>query len=319
MLSACLLINAKSLMSSQSDGSTKAIFYALGANGGIAISKFAAAAFTGSGAMLAEAIHSLADCVNQIFLLVGLKEAQRPVDASHPMGYGRVVYFWAMMVALLLFFMGGVFSVIEGIKHLEHPEPIKSPLVAIAVLGISVLLEGFSLYGAMREIRKISGDKSFFQWFRETRQSELMVVAGEDIAALAGLAIAFFAVVLTVITGNSFWDAAGSILVGILLMAVAFFVIREVKAMITGESAAPEVNAAIKTHINNHPQVDHVINLITLQWGEQLMIAVQAKMQPQTSDRALIDAINEVEESLQEEWPQARWCFFEPDIDSSKE
>ncbi|WP_422961965.1 cation diffusion facilitator family transporter [Undibacterium sp. Xuan67W] len=306
-------------MSSQSDGSTKAIFYALGANGGIAISKFAAAAFTGSGAMLAEAIHSLADCVNQIFLLVGLKEAQRPVDASHPMGYGRVVYFWAMMVALLLFFMGGVFSVIEGIKHLEHPEPIKSPLVAIAVLGISVLLEGFSLYGAMREIRKISGDKSFFQWFRETRQSELMVVAGEDIAALAGLAIAFFAVVLTVITGNSFWDAAGSILVGILLMAVAFFVIREVKAMITGESAAPEVNAAIKTHINNHPQVDHVINLITLQWGEQLMIAVQAKMQPQTSDRALIDAINEVEESLQEEWPQARWCFFEPDIDSSKE
>ncbi|MFZ6843664.1 cation diffusion facilitator family transporter [Undibacterium sp. RuTC16W] len=306
-------------MSSQSEGSTKAIFYALGANGGIAISKFAAAAFTGSGAMLAEAIHSLADCVNQIFLLVGLKEAQRPVDASHPMGYGRVVYFWAMMVALLLFFMGGAFSVIEGIKHLEHPEPIKSPLVAIAVLGISVLLEGFSLYGAMKEIRKISGGKSFFKWFRETRQSELMVVAGEDIAALAGLAIAFFAVVLTVVTDNPFWDAAGSILVGILLMVVAFFVIREVKAMITGESSAPEVNAAIKSHINSHPQVDHVINLITLQWGEQLMIAVQAKMQPQTSDRALIDAINEVEESLQKEWPQAKWCFFEPDIDSSKE
>ncbi|MCU6434437.1 cation diffusion facilitator family transporter [Undibacterium sp. Jales W-56] len=306
-------------MSSHSDGSTKAIFYALGANGGIAISKFAAAAFTGSGAMLAEAIHSLADCVNQIFLLLGLKEAQRPVDASHPMGYGRVVYFWAMMVALLLFFMGGAFSVLEGIKHLDHPEPIKNPLVAIAVLGISVLLEGFSLYGAMKEIRKISGGKSFFTWFRETRQSELMVVAGEDIAALAGLAIAFFAVSLSVVTGNPFWDAAGSILVGILLMIIAFFVIREVKAMITGESAAPEVNAAIKAHIENHPQVDHVINLITLQWGDQLMIAVQAKMQAQASDVALIAAINEVEESLQEQWPHAKWCFFEPDIDSSKE
>lgn len=304
-------------MSSPSEGSTKAIFYALGANGGIAVSKFVAAAFTGSGAMLAEAIHSLADCVNQIFLLIGLKEAMRPIDEAHPMGYGRVVYFWAMMVALLLFFLGGAFSVLEGIKHLEHPEPISNPLVATIVLGVSVLLEGFSLYGAMKEIRKIALGKSFFTWFRETRQSELMVVAGEDIAALAGLAIAFIAVVLTVVTGNPVWDAIGTILVGVLLMTVAFFVIREVKAMITGESAAPEVNAAIKTHIEAHPHVDHVINLITLQWGEQLMIAVQAKMQPQSSDRALIDAINEVEASLQQQWPQAKWCFFEPDYDKS--
>ncbi|MFZ6741589.1 cation diffusion facilitator family transporter [Undibacterium sp. JH2W] len=304
-------------MSANSEGSTKAIFYALGANGGIALAKFGAAMFTASGAMLAEAIHSTADCINQIFLLIGLKEAKRAPDASHPMGYGRVVYFWAMMVALLLFFLGGAFSVMEGVERLKHPEPLKNPMVALVVLGISVALEAFSLYGAMQEIRKIAGGKSFFRWFRETRQSELMVVAGEDIAALAGLAVAFVAVVLSVVTGNPVWDAIGSIIVGCLLMAVAFFVIREVKAMITGESAAPEVNEAIRAHIEGHPQVEHVINLITLQWGEQLMIAVQAKMRPQGSDQALIAAINEVEDGIQINWPQAKWCFFEPDIDTT--
>ncbi|AMP09114.1 cation diffusion facilitator transporter family protein [Collimonas arenae] len=300
-------------MSSSSESSTKAIFYALGANGGIALAKFAAALFTGSGAMLAEGIHSLADCTNQVFLLIGLKEAKKPADVSHPMGYARVVYFWAMMVALLLFFVGGAFSVMKGIEHLSHPEPISNPLVALGVLGVSVVLEAFSLRGAMIEIRKISHGKSFMQWFRETRQSELMVVAGEDIAALAGLALAFVAVLLTVITGNPLWDAFGTIAVGALLMIVAVLVIREVKAMVTGESAAPEVHAAIKAQIEAHPGVASVRNLISLQWGEQVMIAVQAVMQPQPSDVALVDTINQIEAQIQERWPQVRWCFFEPD------
>ena len=302
------------LMASNTEGSTRAIFYALGANGGIALAKFFAAFLTGSGAMLAEAIHSVADCTNQVFLLIGMKEAKKPVDDGHPMGYGRVVYFWAMMVALLLFFVGGAFSVMEGIDHLRHPEPLRSVTIALVVLGISVVLESFSLYGAMREINQISHGKSFFTWFRETRQSELMVVAGEDIAALAGLTVAFVAVSATAVTGNPLWDALGSIVVGILLMVVALFVTREVKAMITGESAAPEVRAAIRAHIEARDEVDCVINLITLQWGEQLMIAVQAKMHPQASDTALIDAINAVEASIQRRWPQAKWCFFEPDV-----
>jgi cation diffusion facilitator family transporter len=301
-------------MSSHANGSIKAIFYALGANGGIAISKFAAALYTGSGAMLAESIHSLADCTNQVFLLIGLKEAKKPVTESHPMGYGRVVYFWAMMVALLLFFLGGAFSVMEGIERFRHPEPLSSPFIALGVLGISVVLEGFSLYGAMREIRKISAGKPFLRWFRETRQSELLVVAGEDIAALAGLALAFVAVGLTVVTGNPVWDACGSIAVGVLLMLVAVAITREVKAMITGESAAPEVHAAIRAHIEARPEVERVINLITLQWGEQVMIAVQARMRPQPSDRALIETINAIEDSIQTRWPQAKWCFFEPDF-----
>lgn len=306
-------------MSSHSESSTKAIFYALGANGGIAIAKFAAALYTGSGAMLAEAIHSVADCINQLFLLIGLRESKKPANDAHPLGYGRVVYFWAMMVALLLFFLGGAYSVMEGIAHWRHPEPLKNVVIAMGVLGISVVLEAFSLYGAMREIRKIAGGRPFFRWFRETRQSELMVIAGEDIAALLGLSFAFVAVLLAYFTGNPVWDAAGSIAVGLLLMTVAMVVMREVKAMITGESAAPEVHAAIKAHIAARPEVEHVIHLITLQLGEQLMVAVQAKMAPQPSDRALIDAINVVEESLQTKWPQAKWCFFEPDNKESRD
>ncbi len=305
-------------MSSPSHGSIRAILYALAANGGIAVCKFAASLYTGSNTLLAEAIHSLADCVNQVFLLLGMRESRRPPDRSHPMGYGRVVYFWAMMVALLLFFMGGAFSVMEGIAHLQHPETMQNATVAMVVLGVAFVLEALSLFGAMKEIRRIAKGKPFLRWFRETRQSELMVVAGEDIAALLGLGIAFVAVVLTVMTGNPIWDAIGSISVGILLMVVAFFITREVKAMITGESADPEMQAAIQAHIEAQEQVECVINLITLQWGEQLMVAVQAKMAPQPSDRALIDAINEVEDRLQARWPQIKWCFFEPDIIEGK-
>lgn len=268
--------------------------------------------------MLAEGIHSLADCINQVFLLFGLREARRKPNTMHPMGYGRVVYFWAMMVALLLFFMGGAFSVMQGITHLKHPEPLKNAPVAMLVLGVAVVLEALSLFGALREIRKISNDKPFFRWFRETRESELMVVAGEDIAALMGLVIALLAILATYVTGNPMWDALGSILVGVLLMTVALFVTREVKAMITGESADPEVHAAIREHIEDHEHVDSVINLITMQWGSQLMVAVQAKMAPQPSDVDLVKAINTVERSMHARWPQIKWCFFEPDFIKDK-
>ena len=305
-------------MSAPSNGSVRAIFYALGANAGIAVCKFGASLYTGSNAMLAEGIHSLADCINQIFLLFGVRESRRPPDRAHPMGYGRVTYFWAMLVALLLFFMGGAFSVMQGVEHLQHPEPLSNAPVAMLVLGIAVVLEGLSLYGAMKEIRKIANDKPFFRWFRETRQSELMVVAGEDIAALLGLMIALAAVAAAYATGNPMWDALGSICVGVLLMIVALFVTREVKAMIVGESADPEIQVAIRQHIESQAEVDTVINLITLQWGSQLMVAVQAKMAPQPSDVDLVKAINAVERSLQTRWPQIKWCFFEPDFIKNK-
>ncbi len=294
-------------------GSLSAIFWALGANGGIAVAKGAAAFYTGSGAMLAEAIHSLADCANQILLLIGLRQADEGVSEVHPLGTGRVVYFYAMMVALLLFMLGGAFSVYEGVQRLRHPEAVHDPYVALAVLGISIVLEALSLRGALKQIRKTQGDRGLWQWFRETRQSELLVIAGEDVAALAGLTLAFVAVLAAQVTGNPVFDALGSIGVGVLLMIVAFLVMREVKSLIVGESAEPALRRAIRAHLVARPEVLSVISLITLQWGDAIVVAVQAEMATQPSAVALIDAINVIEDSIQTRWPDVKWVFFEPD------
>ncbi len=294
--------------------SPKAIFYALAANLGIAVCKFAAAAFTGSGSMFAEAIHSTADCGNQVLLLFGLKQARRPASPLHPLGAGRAIYFYSLIVALLLFFVGGVFSVYEGIHRLMAHEPLSHAYLALGVLGVSVVLETFSLMGAIREIRKTNPDKSMWRWFRETRESELLVVAGEDVAALLGLAMAFVAVLMTMITGNPMYDAFGSIGVGVLLMVIAYLVAREVKSMIIGESASPEVRREIEAYLRTRKEIRSIINLITLQWGRHVVVAVQAEMIDYESGRAMVDAINIVEADLQEIFPQVRWVFFEPDV-----
>lgn len=294
--------------------SPKAIFYALAANLGIAVCKYAAAAFTGSGSMFAEAIHSTADCGNQILLLVGLREARKPASRLHPMGSGREIYFYSLLVALLLFFVGGAFSVYEGIHRLIAREPLSHAYVALAVLGISVVLEALSLAGAVREIRKGHPRKSMWRWFRETRESELLVVAGEDVAALAGLAIAFVAVLLTMTTGNPVFDALGSVGVGVLLMVIAWLVATEVKSMITGESASPEVRREVEAFVRARPEVRGVINLITLQWGKDVVVAVQAEMIDYDSGRAMVDAINVIEADMQARFPQVKWVFFEPDV-----
>jgi len=293
--------------------STRAIFFALGANAGIAVTKFAAAAYTGSGAMLAEAIHSVADTANQILLLLGLKRAKVAPSEEHPLGHYRVTYFYGMMVALLLFLVGGLFSVYEGWHRLQHPEPLKNAAVALVVLAVAIVLESVSLWGAMREIRKVQAGRAFLRWFRETRQSELMVVAGEDIAALGGLVLAFMAVLVAMWTGNPVFDAFGSIAVGTLLIIVAIAIIIEIKAMIVGESAEPALRRAIEAHVTARPEVRRVIRLITLQWGERIVVAVRAEMAPTASADELISAINRVEASLQESFPQAHWVFFEPD------
>ncbi|MFC5428963.1 cation diffusion facilitator family transporter [Paraburkholderia denitrificans] len=294
--------------------SSKAIFYALAANAGIAIIKFAATALTGSGAMFAEAIHSSADCGNQLLLLFGLRQSRKPPSPLHPMGSGRAINFYSLLVALLLFFVGGAFSVYEGIHRLIAREPLQHAYVAIAVLGISVVLETLSLIGALRAIRAGAPTKSLWRWFRETRESDLLVVAGEDIAALAGLAIAFAAVLLTVVTGNPVWDALGSIGVGLLLMTIAGLIAREVKSMIVGESASPEMRGEIETFLRARGEIRSIINLITLQWGKEIVVAVQAEMIYYAESRAMVAAINVIEADLQAKFPQVRWVFFEPDF-----
>jgi cation diffusion facilitator family transporter len=303
-------------MSHGSEGSVKAIFYALGANFGIAVSKYIAAFWTGSGSMLAEAIHSTADCANQMLLLLGLKQARRPASADFPLGHHRVTYFWSMIVALMLFFMGGAFSVYEGVERLLHPQPLQHGLIAMAVLACAVVLEAFSLLGAIREIRKIAGRQPFLAWFRETRQSELMVVAGEDIAALVGLVLAFVAVAASVISGNPMWDALGTLAIGIVLMVIAVAVMIEVKGLIVGESATPQLRSAIEAFVAEQPEVEQVLNVITLAWGDKVVIAVKARMRDMKSSTGLqmVEAINVVENRIQERFPAAQWVFFEPDV-----
>lgn len=293
--------------------STKAILFALGANSGIAVTKFGATFYTGSGAMLAEAIHSVADAANQLLLLLGMRQAKRPESEEHPLGQQRVVYFWSMMVAILLFFVGGLFSIYEGYHRLTAAEPLRNAVVALIVLGIAIVLEMVSLWGALREIRKVQAGRTFWRWFRETRQSELMVVAGEDIAALGGLVFAFIAVLVAMWTGNPLFDALGSIAIGILLIVVALTITWEIKAMIVGESAEPALRQAIEDHIKARPEVEQVLRIITLQWGDRVIVAVRAKMAPVASAAALIAAINAVEGSLQAAVPAAHWVFFEPD------
>jgi cation diffusion facilitator family transporter len=291
----------------------RAILFALGANLGIGVSKAGAAWYTGSGAMLAEAIHSFADCTNQLLLLLGLKRARKPVSEEHPLGYGKAIYFWSFLVALLLFSMGGMFSVYEGVHKLRHPELPRSPWVAVIVLVIAILLEFGSLRAALQEVRRVQGRRTFVNWFRTSRQSELIVVVGEDIAALLGLTLALGAVVATMLTGNPLFDALGTIAIGVVLILVAVAVGVEVKSLLIGESADPQEVAAIRQWLEGRPEVARVYRLITLQLGLEQMVSVKARMRETDAASRLITDINRVERGLRAAFPRIRWIFFEPD------
>lgn len=294
--------------------SARAVFVALGANGAIAAAKYAAAALTGSGAMLAEAVHSTADCGNQLLLLLGIKRSRRPPNAEYPLGFGKETYFWSFIVALMLFTVGGLFSIYEGIHKLGGSEPVAAPFIALGVLGFSIAMEAFSMAGALREVRKVQGGRTLWAWFRSTRNAELVVVFGEDLAALVGLALAFAAVFTTWVTGNPAWDAIGSIAIGALLVAVAVLVAIQVKALLVGQGVEAPVRRAMIAHLEADPAVERVFDLLTLHMGPDVMVAVKAKMREHASQAALIDEINRAEASFKARFPQAQWIFFEPDV-----
>lgn len=295
------------------NGSTRAILYALGANLGVAAAKGAAAWYTNSSAMLAEAIHSVADSANQALLLLGMRRAQRPASADHPLGYGKAVFFYSFLVAVLLFSMGGLFSIYEGVEKLLHPEAQHAPWVAVVVLAVAIALELASLRVALNEVERIRGRRSVWQWFRTSRQSELVVVVGEDIAALVGLVLALLAVLGTIVTGNPFYDALGTIAIGAVLIFIAVAVGMEVKGLLIGESAEPETVEAIRAFLGARPEVAKLYHLITLQLGEQLMVAVKAHMREAETARKLLSDVNTIERELKAAFPQVRWLFFEPD------
>ena len=293
--------------------SARAIFYALGANIGIFLAKAVAAALTGSGAMLAEAVHSLADCGNQGLLLLGMKRARLPPTPDYPLGYGKEVYFWSFLVALMLFSVGGAFSVYEGVHKLLHPEALTRPWLAVAVLGFSVVLEWLSLRACLQEVDKARDGESLWRWFRESRSSELIVIFGEQLAALLGLVLALAAVALTLATGNPVYDAIGTLGIGLLLIVVAVFVAVEVKALLIGQSVAPAQRDAIRQFLEARPEILHIYNVITLQLGPDVLVAVQAGLGPDLRAAELVSRINAIEVDMRRAFPDVKWSFFEPD------
>ena len=295
-------------MSSQS--SRKAVFISLAANTGIALSKTIGATLTGSGSMFAEAIHSFADCGNQALLLVGMKRSARAATSKNPMGFAREIYFWSMMVAVLMFFIGGLFSLYEGIERILHPQPVQYAGIAVSILFVAVILEGISLRGALAALSSERGDKSLWQWFRETRNSELLVVTGEDIAALLGLAIALVALLLTIATGNPVFDAIGSALVGALLMVVAVVVTREILGLVVGEVADPAIEKSAIEIAVRHGFAAY--QSISMQHGREVMLALKIEPLCEMSLTHAMEAIIEIEREIRVRHPECRWIFSEP-------
>ena len=293
--------------------STRAIFFALGANFAIAIAKGVAAFVTGSSAMLAETVHSLADCGNQLLLLLGLRQAKAPPSPDYPLGYGKAIYFWSFLVAVMLFTVGGMFSLYEGIHKIQHPEPIKHWWWAAGVLTFAIAAESVSMRACLQEVNKARGDRSLWQWFRESRQAELVVIFGEDLAALLGLVFALIAVCLAVYTGNPLWDAIGTIAIGALLIVVAVFVAIEVKAMLIGQSVDPARQKQMRDFLEARPEIQSVVSLITLQLGNEVMVSVHALMHERRDVEALLNQINVIERAMKQSFPEVRWSFFEPD------
>ncbi len=293
----------------------KAIIAALLANTGIAITKFVAWAISGSASMLAEAVHSVADTANQGLLLLGSRRAKRKPDKEHPFGYGRERYVYAFVVAIILFSIGGVFSIYEAIDKFREPHTITNAWLPIAVLVIAIGLEGFSLRTAVHETNKVRGDESWFGFIRHAKSPELPVVLLEDTAALAGLVFAFLGVGLTVITGNSVWDAAGTLAIGLLLVLVAVILGIETKSLLVGEGAKPEDLAAIVEAINADPQVEALIHIKTLYLGpEELMVAAKVGFSPRTKLADLANSINSLEKRIRGDVPVARVIYIEPDV-----
>jgi cation diffusion facilitator family transporter len=296
-------------------GSRRAIVAAFLANLGIALSKLLVFALTGAASMLAEAIHSLADTGNQGLLMLGGAQSRRPADDTHPFGYGTLRYFWAFVVALVLFSVGGLFAIFEGIEKLAHPHTIDAPALAIGVLFLSACLESFSLRTALHESRLEREGRSILQFVRRTKIPELAVVVLEDIGALLGLAFAFTGIVLAEVLHSPRWDAAGSLAIGVLLVVIAIVLAVEMSSLLVGEAATPEMLDQIRSILAAHPDVERVISLRTQHTGPEDLV-VNAKLEFGASLIAprVSAVVNELEVSVRSAVPEARTIFIEPDV-----
>ena len=296
-------------------GSNKAIFAALSANLGIAATKFIAAGFSGSGSMLAEAIHSLADSGNQVLLLVGGKKASREASANHPFGYGRQRYLYAFMVSIVLFSIGGLFSFYEGIQKLQHPHELEMAWLPLTVLGVSILLESFSLRTALGEVKHERGSKSLLEYIRHAKAPELPVVVLEDIAALVGLVLAFLGVGLTVVTHNPIFDALGTLAIGALLIAVAIILGAETSSLLIGEGATQPDYEQILHALSSTDGVLGVIHSKTLYLGpDELLLAAKIAVNPEWPASEVAKLIDLAERNVRAAVPATRVIYLEPDV-----
>ena len=293
--------------------SSDSIKAAMLANASIAAAKTFGAVTTGSASMMAEAIHSASDCGNQLLLMWGVKSSAKEADVNHPLGYGMNVYFWSFIVALVLFSLGGVYSVYEGIHKVLAPEPLKNVEWAIGILLFGVIMEGRSFLICLKEIKALHPGKSFQWFFKETRSPELLVIFAEDLAALVGLAIALVFLTIAWLTGNPIFDAIGSLFVGILLVAVAAFLFLEIKALMIGQSVDPVVRRALREHIfHKCDQIEHTYDCTTLQMGSEAVLLMRVRMVEKEDAKKIIEDIDVIEKSISEKFPQFTTIFIEP-------
>ncbi len=302
----------------QENGSRRAITAAFLANLGIAVAKFAAFVVTGAASMLAEAIHSLADTGNQGLLIFGATRAKREATLEHPFGFGRERYFWAFVVAMVLFSLGSVFAVHQGIDKLRHPLEIASPAVAIAILVLAIALESWSFRTAIVAAESTRGDKSWWSFIRHSKSPELPVVLLEDLGALLGLVIALVGVTLAAVFGDPRFDAIGSVAIGALLGVIAAVLAVEMKSLLIGESAAKETRDAIQRSIEESPVVRNMIHIRTLHLGpDELLVAVKVEFYAGLDLPGLASAIDDLESAIRRQTPIARVIYVEPDITRS--
>jgi cation diffusion facilitator family transporter len=297
------------------EGSKRAIAAAFLANLGIAIAKFVGFLITGASSMLAEAIHSVADTANQGLLFLGGARAARPATPENPFGYGRERYFWSFIVALVLFLVGGLFAVYEGIAKLRDPHEITSPAVALGILGVALVLETFSLRTAIKSANPERRGLSWWRYIRRSKQPELPVVLLEDLGALIGLAFAFIGVTLSVVTDQTRWDGVATLMIGLLLVTIAVILVIEMKGLLIGESATPEDQRRIRAAIEGTPQVRGLIHMRTQHIGpEELLVGAKLELDPGLTSAAIAEAINATEARVREAVPIARVIYLEPDI-----
>ena len=293
----------------------RAVFAALAANLGIAVTKFVAFLLTGSASMLAESVHSIADTGNQVLLLVGRGRSLRPPSDEHPFGFGRERYFYGFVVSVMLFTVGAAFSVYDGIHKIVNPEAIRSPLVALIVLALSAVLEGFSLRTGIEEANKVRGDRNWGTFIRRSKAPELPVVLLEDVAALIGLGFAFAGVTLSWLTGNGRWDGAGSLAIGLLLATAAAILAVEMKSLLIGESASTEVQRMILAALEDGPGVSRVIHMRTVHISpDSILVAAKIGVRATDSAAQIAAGIDAAERRVRAAVPIAETIYLEPDI-----